>query len=532
MKLLKEKWEISIQSTREDGENNVGVPSIVTVPKWPSSLQIGQERMGQVYWGCPGVAFQQKGHIYLGHWGCMCSRGWHWKQQVTVGVVGSSGGSGITMGLLLVPDSITTSSPPGSIMCPVPTPGVPHLPILPLPHWAKVVLWQYLSLGERGGAAPEHWGKGLVCWANWGVGLTAVLVEERESVGEESLSGRGEWGSVGLDRSVPFVGCCCSKLGTAPQRGRGEWCGECWQGDPWGGLPGVSWALYPPAGYVWWCGQWTRQGWRPWQSVQVEMVWWGGQTSVWPGCSCRRGWWPGKRWGCCGRELRQQSACREWDWSRCWQGGFLIGWWGDKRGGWGFCWWGCSGWRAYWDEGEHALWNTLYPLPARVIHAVIRLLPHVLPIWGGILQFPCDKGFSLPRDFKPDARVSVQGIPQHVAQQAEKSKKGENEGNDDMGEDKGIHVFHFLALWWWLYSRKSCGQAILYSVIKGWVFPRFCSGSQVYLAVGYPFHLTRKVQWLGLPLCLRTASTSYYSALSIRSSGSRRKLGPCSGVSL
>ena len=45
---------------------------------------------------------------------------------------------------------------------------------------------------------------------------------------------------------------------------------------------------------------------------------------------------------------------------------------------------------------EHALWNALYPLPAGVLCAVIGLLPHVLPIRGGVLQFPCDKGFSLP----------------------------------------------------------------------------------------------------------------------------------------
>ena len=40
-------------------------------------------------------------------------------------------------------------------------------------------------------------GKGLVLQANWGMGLTAVLVEERESVGEEPLVGQGEQGSVG-----------------------------------------------------------------------------------------------------------------------------------------------------------------------------------------------------------------------------------------------------------------------------------------------------------------------------------------------
>ena len=49
-----------------------------------------------------------------------------------VGVVGS--GLGMMMGLLLALDPTTTSSPPGSVTCPVPTPGVPHLSILPLPH--------------------------------------------------------------------------------------------------------------------------------------------------------------------------------------------------------------------------------------------------------------------------------------------------------------------------------------------------------------------------------------------------------------
>ena len=58
--------------------------------------------------------------------------------------------------------------------------------------------------------------------------------------------------------------------------------------------------------------------------------------------------------------------------------------------------------------------------------------------------------------------------------------------------EKGVYCF--LALWWWLYSGKSFGQAILYSMIKGWAFPRFHSGSQVSSAVEYPFHLIREVQ--------------------------------------
>ena len=48
------------------------------------------------------------------------------------------------------------------------------------------------------------------------------------------------------------------------------------------------------------------------------------------------------------------------------------------------------------SEGSMHRWNALYPLPAGVTQAVIGLLPHVLPIWGSILQFPGDKGLPLP----------------------------------------------------------------------------------------------------------------------------------------
>ena len=71
---------------------------------------------------------------------------------------------------------------------------------------------------------------------------------------------------------------------------------------------------------------------------------------------------------------------------------------------------------------EHAWWNTLYLLPAGVLCAVIRLLPHVLPIGSGVLQFPGDKGFSLPRDCKLDARIRVQSIPEYIA---EETKEGD-----------------------------------------------------------------------------------------------------------
>ena len=95
-----------------------------------------------------------------------------------------------------------------------------------------------------------------------------------------------------------------------------------------------------------------------------------------------------------------------------------------------------------------------------------RLLPHVLPIRGGILQFPRDKGFSLPRHHESDARVRVQSIPQHVAEEAKESDQGEGKNDDNQGEGESIHDFYFLALWW-LYSGKSDSQVILYSVIRG-----------------------------------------------------------------
>ena len=108
----------------------------------------------------------------------------------------------------------------------------------------------------------------------------------------------------------------------------------------------------------------------------------------------------------------------------------------------------------------------------------------------------------------------------------------ENEKQDDEGEGERVHDVRFLALWWWLYSGKSVSRVILYSVTSGWALPRFLSGSQVSSAAEYPFHLIRNMRRPGLPLCLRTASTSYSSSPSIRSGGGQRKLGPCSDVSL
>ena len=99
----------------------------------------------------------------------------------------------------------------------------------------------------------------------------------------------------------------------------------------------------------------------------------------------------------------------------------------------------------------------------------------------------------MPRDRESDARVRVQSIPEHIAEEAEESNQGEYEGDYYEGEDECIHDFHFQALWWWLYSGKSSSQVILYSVIKGWALPRFLSGSQVSSAAEYPFHLIRKV---------------------------------------
>ena len=49
------------------------------------------------------------------------------------------------------------------------------------------------------------------------------------------------------------------------------------------------------------------------------------------------------------------------------------------------------------DEVERSMpGERLISLPARVIWAVIRLLPYVLPIRGGVLHFPGDKGSSFP----------------------------------------------------------------------------------------------------------------------------------------
>ena len=181
---------------------------------------------------------------------------------------------------------------------------------------------------------------------------------------------------------------------------------------------------------------------------------------------------------------------------------------------------------------RHASRNALYPLPAGIIRAAFRLLPHVLPIRGSVLQFPGDKGFPLSRDCELDAGVRVQSVPEHVAKKTEEGEQEENEDDDREGKCEGVHGFRFWALWWWLYSGKSSGRAILYSVIRGWALPRFLSGSQVSSAAEYPFHLIRKVQQPGFPLCPRTASTSYSSSPSIRSGVGWRKLGPCSNVSL
>ena len=66
------------------------------------------------------------------------------------------------------------------------------------------------------------------------------------------------------------------------------------------------------------------------------------------------------------------------------------------------------------NEGGTHVRDHLISLPARVLCTVIRLLPHVLPIRSGVLQFPGDKGFSLPRDRESDTRIRVQSIPQNV----------------------------------------------------------------------------------------------------------------------
>ena len=45
---------------------------------------------------------------------------------------------------------------------------------------------------------------------------------------------------------------------------------------------------------------------------------------------------------------------------------------------------------------------------------------------GQCLEFPGDKGFSLPRHHESDTRVRVQGVPQHVAKKTKESNQGEN----------------------------------------------------------------------------------------------------------
>ena len=61
--------------------------------------------------------------------------------------------------------------------------------------------------------------------------------------------------------------------------------------------------------------------------------------------------------------------------------------------------------------GGFVLGNTFLCLPAGILLIVIGEFLHVFPIGGGVLQFPGDKGFPLPRDREPDARIRVQGIP-------------------------------------------------------------------------------------------------------------------------
>ena len=53
----------------------------------------------------------------------------------------------------------------------------------------------------------------------------------------------------------------------------------------------------------------------------------------------------------------------------------------------------------------------LISLPAGVFWVGIRMLLHILPIRGSVLQFPGDKGFPLPRDCELDTRIRVQSIP-------------------------------------------------------------------------------------------------------------------------
>ena len=56
---------------------------------------------------------------------------------------------------------------------------------------------------------------------------------------------------------------------------------------------------------------------------------------------------------------------------------------------------------------------------------------------------------------------------------------------------------------------------------------RLDSGSQVFSAEEYPFHVIRYSHWDFGPLCERIASTSYSSSLSMMSGGGFKKVGPC-----
>ena len=59
---------------------------------------------------------------------------------------------------------------------------------------------------------------------------------------------------------------------------------------------------------------------------------------------------------------------------------------------------------------------------------------------------------------------------------------------------------------------------------------RFDSGSQVFSAEEYPFHVVRYNRRALGPLWERIASTSYSSSLSMMSGGGFRKEGPCASV--
>ena len=63
------------------------------------------------------------------------------------------------------------------------------------------------------------------------------------------------------------------------------------------------------------------------------------------------------------------------------------------------------------EDGNSIRGDCFISLPSGVLRMVLGLLPHLLPVGGGVLQFPGDEGFPLPRDPEPDTGIRVQCVP-------------------------------------------------------------------------------------------------------------------------